>query len=89
MPRELKAGSEPKALAVALTGTGLGFTCVGLKTGPMPSGAMVGRGRRDCGCTARDATTDTKALPIIDRPAARLVRIAPGVACCPDQRYSG
>lgn len=40
--RELKAASEPEALAAALIGMGLAFSRIGQEAGPMSAGFMLG-----------------------------------------------
>jgi transposase len=75
--RELKAESEPQALAAALTGTGLEFARVGLEAGPMSQ--WLHAGLRAAGLPVvlletRQLRAATKAMPVkTDRTDARAI----------------
>jgi transposase len=75
--RELKAESEPEALAAALTGTGLEFARCGLEAGPMSQ--WLHAGLKAAGLPAvlletRQLRAATRAMPVkTDRTDARAI----------------
>ncbi len=75
--RELKAESEPDALAAALTGTGLTFARVGLEAGPMSQwlhAGMAAAGLPVVLLETRRLRAATRTMPVkTDRTDARAI----------------
>jgi transposase len=75
--RELRAASEPEALAAALTGIGMDFDRIGLEAGPMPR--WLHAGLRAAGLPVvlletRQLRAATRAMPVkTDRTDARAI----------------